>query len=627
MKKILFLFASVLLVSCTGKKEIAQYSIEQFFKNVSITGGYFSPDETKLLVTSNETGIYNVFEINISDGTKRQITNSTTESLFAVDYVPGTKQILYSADKGGNENDHLYLLDEDGSVIDLTPGDDVKASFSGWSKDKKTLYLLSNKRDPMYFDLYSMNVGEWKEEMIYENTGGLSLAGGTRDRSILALQKSITTSESQLFLFNRVTGTTTEVSEPDKPGLYNGSGFNKDNKYFFYTTDAGREYSYLVSYNISTGEREVMYETNWDVSGQYLSENNKYRIIVINEDARYIIKIMEADTGESVTYPEIPGTNIVNINISESEKFLMLKLGSSKTTGDIYVCEFGDTELKKLTSTMNSEIDLENLVNAEVVRFKSFDGMEIPAIYYKPLTASKKNRVPALVSVHGGPGGQSMVGYNPMNQYLVNHGYAVLAVNNRGSSGYGKSFYKMDDQNHGDKDLRDCIYGGKWLQSLDYIDSAKIGIIGGSYGGFMTMAAMTSHPDEFKVGVNFFGVTNWLRTLKSIPPYWADYREALYNEMGDPFTADSIRLYNISPLFHASNIKNPIMVLQGANDPRVLQVESDEIVAAAKANGVPVEYVVFPDEGHGFIKKDNEIKADSQVLVFLDKYLKGSTEK
>jgi dipeptidyl aminopeptidase/acylaminoacyl peptidase len=627
MKKILFFMTCIFLASCTGQKvkEIPQYSIEQFYKNVSISGGSFSPDETRLLVSSNETGIYNVFEINIADGSKRQITSSTTESCFAVDYVPGTVQILYSADKGGNENNHIYLLDEDSSVTDLTPGDDVKASFSGWSKDKKTMYLQSNKRDPQFFDLYKMDVGDWKDEMVYKNTEGFDFAGGTRDRSILALQKSITTSESRLFLYDRITGKTTEVSEPDKPGAYNGSGFSNDKKYFYYTTDAGREFTYLVSYEISTGNREVMYEADWDVLGAWLSENDKYRLIVINEDARYILKIFDVATGEEVTYPEIPGTNILNVNISESEKLLILKLGSSKTTGDIYVCEFGATELKKLTSTMNPEIDPDYLVNAEVVRFNSFDGLTIPAIYYKPLTASERNKVPALVSVHGGPGGQSGVGYNPLTQYLVNHGYAVLAVNNRGSSGYGKTFYKMDDQNHGDKDLKDCIWGKKWLQSLEYIDSTKIGIIGGSYGGFMTMAAMTFHPDEFKVGVNFFGVTNWLRTLKSTPPYWASFRDALFEEMGDPFTADSVRLYNISPLFHAGNIENPVMVLQGANDPRVLQVESDEIVAAVKAKGVPVEYIIFPDEGHGFVKRENEIKADSQILAFLDKYLKGET--
>ncbi|MCB0552096.1 MAG: S9 family peptidase, partial [Phaeodactylibacter sp.] len=212
-------------------------------------------------------------------------------------------------------------------------------------------------------------------------------------------------------------------------------------------------------------------------------------------------------------------------------------------------------------------------------------------------------------------------------QYLVNHGYAILAVNNRGSSGYGKSFYKMDDRNHGDKDLKDCVWGKKYLQTLDYIDGEKIGILGGSYGGYMTMAAMAFQPDEFKIGVNLFGVTNWLRTLKSIPPYWESFRQALYAELGDPYSADSTRLYNISPLFHADKIKNPIMVLQGANDPRVLQVESDEIVEAVKKNNVPVEYVIFPDEGHGFVKKENEIKGDKAILAFLDKYLKASDLK
>jgi len=625
MRKLTFFFACALLISCKGveQKEIGQYSIDQFYKNIRILGGSFSSDETKLLVSSDETGIFNVFEINIEDGTRRQITSSTTESYYAVDYVPGTNQVLYSADKGGNENSHIYLLSGDGTVTDLTPGEVVKASFIGWSTDKKTMYLVSNERDPQFFDLYKMAVGKWEKELIYKNTDGYDFSGMTKDCSIIGLQKSITTSISSLFLFDCNTGKTTEISEPDKPGSYSGSGFSNDKKHFYYTTDVGNEFSYLMSYEIETGKREVLYETNWDVAGFYMSENEKYRMIAINEDARVVVKIKDMTTGQDVVYPEIPGSNIVGISISDSEKKVRLTLGSSKATGDIYVWDFSTAEPKKLTSTMNPEINQADLVNAEVVRFKSFDGLEIPAIYYKPLTADRRHKVPALVFVHGGPGGQSALNYSPVTQYLVNHGYAVLAVNNRGSSGYGKSFYKMDDQNHGDKDLKDCIWGKKWLQSLDYIDNEKIGIMGGSYGGFMTMAAMTFYPDEFKAGVNLYGVTNWLRTLKSIPPYWASFRDALYKEMGDPFTADSVRLYNISPLFHAGDIRNPVMVLQGENDPRVLKVESDEIVAAIKANNVPVEYVLFPDEGHGFRKKGNEIAAYKQVLVFLDKYLKG----
>jgi dipeptidyl aminopeptidase/acylaminoacyl peptidase len=261
-------------------------------------------------------------------------------------------------------------------------------------------------------------------------------------------------------------------------------------------------------------------------------------------------------------------------------------------------------------------------VAGEVIRYKSFDGMEIPALIYKPKGLKKDEKVPALLWIHGGPGGQTRLNYSPIIQHLVNHGYAILAVNNRGSSGYGKTFFAADDRKHGDADLKDCIEAKKYLATLPWIDTDKIGIAGGSYGGYMVMAALAFAPEEFDVGVNIFGVTNWIRTLKSIPPWWASFRDALYAELGDP-AKDSVMLYNKSPLFHAKKITKPFIVLQGSNDPRVLQIESDEIVAAAKANNIPVEYVVFPDEGHGFLKKENNIKTSQEILKFVDIHLKG----
>ncbi len=622
------LFCIALFCSCAEapKEETyvpQQYSIEQFYQNTRIGGGAFSNDETKFLVHSDESGIFNLYEISVTDGSKTQVTNSTEESFFAVDYVPGTGQILYSADKGGNEIDHIYLLNEDGSSTDLTPGENEKVGFGGWSADNQFMYYYSNKRDPQFFDLYKMNIGDWSSEMIYQNDNGLDIGDISDDEKYFSIGQPVTTSESKLFLMERESGEMTEISSDEEPGNYFSSGFSKDSKYFYYQTDVGKEFSYLVQYEIETGEKQTIFETDWDVSYSYLSENEKYRVIAINEDGKNSLVMIDNSTGQEVDLPSIEDGDISSVGISESETLMRLYVSTSKAPGNLYVYNIETAELKKLTENLNADINSDDLVSAEVVRYPSFDGLEIPAIYYKPLTASADNKVPALVWVHGGPGGQSRVGYFSLIQYLVNHGYAILAVNNRGSSGYGKTFYKMDDQNHGEKDLQDCIYGKKWLQSQDYIDSEKIGIIGGSYGGYMTMAAMTFTPDEFNVGVNIFGVTNWLRTLKSIPPYWEAFREALYTEMGDPNTEDSVRLYNISPLFHASNVKNPIMVLQGANDPRVLQVESDEIVEAVQANGVFVEYVVFPDEGHGFVKKENEINGYGKVLTFLDKYLKG----
>lgn len=623
MKKLIFISVILLLASCTqtSQRIPEKYTIEQFYQNTRYGGGNFSADESTLLVSSDLSGIFNLYEIHISDGMKNQITFSDKESFFAIDYVPGTNQILYSADKGGNELSHIYLLVNDSTSIDLTPGENEKASFAGWSEDKKSMYYISNKRDPKFFDFYKMSVDGWNAEMIYQNNEGLNIAGMSYDENILGLTRTITTSENKLYLFNRATNKTTEIST--EPGSYGSAGFSKDNKQFFYITDIGKEFSYLVQYNIETGEKNVLYETNWDVMYSYLSENETYRVTGINEDGKNKLILLDNATQTLVDFPEIADGDVVAVNISDSEKLMRLTVGTSKAPNNIYVYNFEDKSLKKLTESLNPEITSDDLASAEVVRYPSFDDLEIPAIYYKPLVASKNNKVPALVWVHGGPGGQSRVGYSALIQYLVNNGYAILAVNNRGSSGYGKTFFKMDDLNHGDKDLKDCIWGKKWLQNQDYIDADKIGIIGGSYGGYMTMAAMTFAPNEFNVGVNLFGVTNWLRTLKSIPPYWESFRKALYTELGDPFTDDSVRLYEISPLFHAQNVKNPVMVLQGANDPRVLQVESDEIVEAIKANNVPVEYVIFPDEGHGFIKKENEIEGYKKILTFLDKHLKG----
>ena len=622
MRKLFFATLVLGMLSCTQEqpKLPATYSIEQFYQTTRIGGGVFSEDESKLLISGNETGIFNAYEINIADSTRKQITFSEGESIFAIDYVPGTNEILYSSDKGGNEISHIYHLGADGGVTDLTPEENENAQFGGWSKDEASLYYLSNKRDPRFFDLYKMSIGDWEAELMYQNEEGMDMGAMTEDESMWSLSKAITTSNVKLFLYDRASDEMTEISE--EPGSYNSSGFSQDNKYFYYITDVGKEFAYLVQYEIATGSREVLHEASWDVMYSYLSENETYRVVAVNEDGKNTLEVMNNKTGDKVELPTIPDGDITSVNLAKSEKQIRLSVGTSKASSNLYVYNFESKELVKLTETSNPEILPEDLVSAEVVRFKSFDDLEIPAIYYKPIGASAKNKVPALVWVHGGPGGQSRVGYRPLIQYLVNHGYAILAVNNRGSSGYGKTFFQLDDQNHGDKDLKDCIWGKKWLQSQDYIDSEKIGIIGGSYGGYMTMAAMTFYPDEFNVGVNFFGVTNWLRTLKSIPPYWESFREALYAEMGDPYTADSTRLYNISPLFHAEKVKNPIMVLQGANDPRVLQVESDEIVEGVMKNDVPVEYLVFPDEGHGFIKKENEIKANGQILTFLDKYLK-----
>ena len=625
-KRIFSILLFIIIVGCneSQKRDITKYKIDAFFDNIAISGGYFSSSEDKLIFSSNESGIYNIYEVNIDNGAVSQLTNSKKESFFIRSYVPGSDDFIYSADKGGNEISHLYLQKKEGEIIDLTPGENEKSSFYKWSKDNSILYYLSNKRDSRYFDLLKMSVNDWKSNVVYENKNNMSISSISGNEKFLLLSESITTSENKFFLLELSSGKITEISST--PASYSSAGFSIDDKSFFYITDAGKEFSYLMEYNIESEESSVLYETNWDVMYSYLSKGEKYRVIGINEDGKNTLKVYSKLDGKEIEFPSFKDGDILGLEFSESENKIRLSIGSSKMPNNLYVYDLDDKSLVKLTNSLNPKIDSKNLVNAKVIRYKSFDGLEIPAIFYEPLQASKNNKVPALVWVHGGPGGQSRMSFNPLIQYLNNQGYAILAVNNRGSSGYGKTFYKLDDKNHGENDLKDCLWGKKWLQELEYIDAEKIGIIGGSYGGYMTMAAMTFTPDEFKVGVNIFGVTNWIRTLKSIPAYWEAGRKALYNELGDPYSADSIRLKKISPLFHANNIKNPVMVLQGANDPRVLQVESDEIVAEMQKNKVPLEYVVFDDEGHGFRKKENQLEGYRKIKEFLDYYLKELPE-
>jgi len=621
---------AILSISSCNPKEKArmpkQFTIEQLYNNLSVGAAGFNSDETKILVDNNSTGIFNLYELNIADTTFNPLTRSKKDSYFAVDYLPGSSKFIYSADQGGNENSHLYLAKQgDTTVTDLTPWPKSTNRFSGWSADKKALYVSSNQRNPQFFDIWKLDTATWKPVMLYQNNEGFEPAGVSKSERYIALNKSITTDKNELYLYDCTSKTMKRISN-DHEATWNLSDFEKNDSILYYTTNDGNEFSYLVKYYIKSGKTEKLYEDKWDVAGMSLSENEKYHTIFVNEDGKNKVLLFDHATNKAVSFPEIKDGDVMSVIISPSEKNLLLTVGSSTSPANLYLYNTDSKQLKQLTSTLNKEVDRNDLVEARVVRFKSFDGKEIPAIYYKPLQADSKNKAGALVFVHGGPGGQSRVGFSNAIQYLVNHGYAVLAVNNRGSSGYGKTFYKMDNKDHSNGDLKDCIWGKKWLAEQKYIDSTAIGIYGGSYGGCMVLGALAFHPDEFKVGVDLFGVANWLRTLRSIPPYWESFRKALYDEMGDPNTADSVMLRNISPLFNYQKITKPLLVFQGANDVRVLPVESDEIVAGVKKNGVPVEYVVYPDEGHGFVKKENLITTSKRTLEFLDKYLKPKAQ-
>lgn len=593
------------------------------FGMASSAGHGWSADDGRILISSDESGVFNAYSVDPQTGERVALTQSETNATFAVSWFPADDRVLVTADQGGDELNHIFVRELDGRVTDLTPGDNVKAQFIGWSPDGSDIWIATNERDAGAFDIYAYDTLSYESAVVFENADALQIGDVSPDGRWLALVRNRTSADSDILLVDLTAADPEPVLITEHEGniAHGVYSFTPDSSALVYATDEHGEFNQAWTYDLDTGDTAPLIEADWDVLFVTYSPSGRYRVSGINADARTEVTIVDTQSGDAVALPDLPAGDLGSVRFSREEDRIAFLIDSATSPSNLHVVDLGSQDHAQLTNALNPALSEDELVEAEVVRFESFDGLEIPGILYRPHGADADNPLPALVWVHGGPGGQSRIGYSATIQHLVNHGYAVYAANNRGSSGYGKTFYHMDDRRHGEEDLQDIVAAGDWLRAQDWVRDDQVGVIGGSYGGYMTAAALTFHPDAFDVGINIFGVTNWVRTLQSIPPWWESFREALYDEMGDPAT-DAERHRAISPLFHAENITKPLLVIQGANDPRVLQVESDELVAAVEANGVPVEYVLFPDEGHGFRRRQNRIAASEAYVSFLDTYLR-----
>jgi dipeptidyl aminopeptidase/acylaminoacyl peptidase len=607
-------------------RTVTLHPIEDFLATTTMRGADFAPDGRSILVSSDASGVFNAYAIPVAGGEPQPLTHSTTNAVYAQAWYPHGPRFIYASDEGGNELTHVYVQLPDGSAHDVTPGQGLKAMFQGWADDEASFFVLSNERDKRYFDLYEVDPESFAKTVVYQDSTGLRVAAISRDERWLALEKTRAQHDQDVYLLDRRSDDLRLLTPHQGDVEWSAADFAPDGKSLYLSTDEGSEFRYLVAHDLETGRRTVVDKPNWDVMYAAVSKSGRYLVVAVNEDARTAIHVYELPGMQLLDLPGVPAGDIVSVRFSDDDRHLAFYLSGSRWPANLYVWDLGTGEgARRLTQNLSAKIDPEDLVDAEVVRFEAADGVTIPGLLYKPRTADRGAPVPALVQVHGGPGGQSRIGYSGLTQYLVNHGYAVYSINNRGSSGYGKTFYRMDDRKHGEDDLDDCVASKKMLAATGWIDPQRIGILGGSYGGYMVLAALAFRPQEFVCGVDIFGVANWLRTLQSIPSWWESQRKSLYDELGDPAT-DADYLKRISPLFHAENIVRPLLVLQGKNDPRVLQVESDEMVAAVRANGVPVEYIVFDDEGHGVRNKKNQLRGYEAILNFCDRFMRVPTE-
>lgn len=629
-----------LVTACSGvpstaavpshSRPLRTHPIEDFIDSTQLRGAAFSADGRRILFSSNRSGTWNAYSVAVEGGDWTAMTDSKADNSYAVAYFPNDDRVLVTRDQGGNELDHLYVVDADGRERDLTPGDKHLAEFMGFSHDGGHFYVASNERDPAQFDLYRYDSTSYARTQLYENTRGylftppgddMGMTPVSPDGRWLTLHTVNNANDFDLSVLDLRSGEMIVLSGGAGDARFQAQDFSPDSRWLYYTANDAGEFNALRRFNLATRAHEPMRAEAGDIARSHFSRSGRYRVDTVEREGGTAIRLVDMASGRDIGLPNLPAGEIRGVRFAPSERRLAFYLNGDRQPNDLYALDVGGAP-RALTRSLNEAIAPEDLVESGIVRFDSFDGMSIPNVLWKPHQASATARAPALVWVHGGPGGQTTRAHNPVVQFLANHGYVVLGVNNRGSAGYGKSFLAADDGKHGREPLQDVVAAKRYLQSLDYVDPERIGVIGQSYGGYMTVAALAFHPDEFRVGVDLFGVTNWLRTIESIPPHLGYIRKAAELEFGHPLS-ERDKLMAISPLFHAARINKPLMVLQGANDPRTLKAESDEIVAAVRKNGVPVEYVVFDDEGHGFSRKPNQIEGYGRVLAFLDHYLKG----
>jgi len=373
---------------------------------------------------SDKSGIFNAYTVDLKSGERTTLTNSEDRTIRPISFFPADNRVLFISDNNGDEIDHIFLRDIDGATTDLTPVEGAKTGFASWADDGKSFFYISNQRNPQFFDLYEMNISDFSSQVIFKNEDGKNVGDISRDKRYLALTQTVNTNDSDLFLLDRQTNNLKQINQ--KQAAHSIADFSVDGSKLYYTTDEGEEFAYLMSYDLTSGDKEKILVKDWDIWYAYFSESGKYRIVGTNQDGKTSIEIMDAKSSEVLTPPDVGDKEITNVGISKSEKLMAFYAGGSNAPNNLYLYDFQNGNVKQLTQTLSESIVSEDLVQGETIRFKSYDGLDVPGILYKPHHASSSNPVPGIIQVHGGPGGQTRLNYSALYQYLVNHGYAVL---------------------------------------------------------------------------------------------------------------------------------------------------------------------------------------------------------
>ncbi|WP_267161953.1 S9 family peptidase [Halovenus salina] len=603
------------------------YDLERYLTIRQAYGGSLGPDGT-LAFLLDTTGVPQVWTMTEPGAWPVQRT-FYDEPVSFCSYSPERSELVFGMDEGGNERQQFFRLDDDGSITPLTNMPDAKHYWGGWSSDGEQFAFASNRREESVFDIYIQDRDATGDDadLVFEGDGWFTVGGWSPDDDALILVESHSGFDQDVSVLDLDTGERRHLNPDDDEVRYRSPQWSPDGDALYVATDRGADTLYLARMDAQTGELETVREGgDYNVGGVAVDEDSGLIVYSRNVDGYTELTLGEL-AGETeiaeLPTPEIPGNVAGGISFGPEGDRLALSsngrtLNNNVAVLDVAALREGDTDdaVTRWTNASTAGIPRETFVEPDLVSYESFDGREVPAFLSVPPEVPEGG-APVVVDIHGGPESQRRPSFTGLTQYLLSQGYAVFEPNVRGSTGYGRSYTHLDDVENRMDSVRDIEAALDWLAERESVDPDRFVAKGGSYGGFMVLAAVTEFPERWAAGVDIVGIANFVTFLENTGSWRRSLREAEYGSLED----DREFLEEISPLNNIENIEAPLFVLHGKNDPRVPVGEAEQIVEGAREQGVPVEKLIFEDEGHGISKLDNQIVAYSQVVDFLDEHV------
>ena len=584
------------------------YEFARYLKVRGAWGPSWSPDSLRVSFLTEITGVPQVWEVASRAPSWPEQLTFYEERVSGAWYSPEEDRLLFGMDAGGNERSQLFLL-ENGEVRDLTSAPEAIHYPGGFSPDGRRVAYTATRRNGTDFDVFVQEVPEGEPEMAWEASGYHTVADWAPDGGALIVSRHHSNVNNDLYRLDLETGEVTLLTPHDGDARFSGANVTPDGGSLYLATDRDGEFLRLARLDLATLALEYLTPDDRDVEGVALSKDGRYLVANRNVDGYSDVLLFN---GRGRRMPEIPAGIVGGLKFSPDSGQLAFTLTAPERNPDVWVVELPDGDARRLTRSSTAGIPPRSFRGPRVVRYTSFDGREIPALFYEP----EAENAPVIVNVHGGPESQARPAFAPVTQYLLDRGFAVFFPNVRGSTGYGRAYTHLDDVRLRMDSVEDLAHAAHWLRERGH---GHIAVMGGSYGGFMVLAALTEYPELWTAGVDIVGIANLVTFLENTGSYRRSLREPEYGSL----EKDREFLESISPIHKAENITAPLMVVHGKNDPRVPVGEAEQIVERVKSDGGTVDYLLYEDEGHGLAKLENRLDAYPKIVAFLDRHLGG----